>query len=577
MKKITAHFKNKSTIFLSIIILSILLRFAYLNILPNGINGDELDYMLNAKAYFETGKDLIGVTSPLSVLLFHYPPTNMPQAELPYLLLLPIVGPFGFSLFLSRVIYAVASVSTVILLYFIAKKIFNQQAALFTAFIAAINPWFIFVGRTAYEADLAVPFYLAGFYMLLAARKWKLLWSLPFFILAFYSYIGTKLIFIPFILLSILYSFFVVHKKQFLKQYLVLFFVSLAFVIFFFIALKHFSPTPRLSEIYTPSSPDIALQVNDIRKQSITNPLLSLFENKMTVYLRVIINRFFDVFSANYLFTSGDTFFSLWRIGLFYYLDALFILMGSIFLFQKNKIILLFLSLFIVIGTFPQIFHSGSGNFTPHIALLFPFLMLLIGYGIWSSINALKNNYKKWTTIILIGCYVVLLGNFVNIYFFEFPLQGYFDFSTRTLSYYISLTQQSNSKVVVNTRTPDDTFKKYIYYTNRYNEGTKNAIKKALQTKQYVLNNVSFVPCSKNLVKNAVTIYNSSCKTTFTQNKNLTIARLADAGWVYQIYNDQICSKYSLQSFPSQITLRDFTVESMDEKKFCTTYITNLQ
>ncbi|HSW97403.1 MAG TPA: hypothetical protein VLF89_06270 [Candidatus Saccharimonadales bacterium] len=573
MKNINFLFRYKFYILIAaIILLAAILRLIYLPILPNAINGDELDYMLNAKAYFQTGKDIMGVTSPFSVLLFNYPPTGMPQAELPYLLLMPLVGPFPFSLFISRIIYALASVATVFLLFLISKKIFNLPTALFCAFIAAINPWYIFVGRTAYEAGLAVTFYLAGFYILLITKKWHILWSFPFFLLGFYSYIGTKLIFLPFILLCILYSFFVINKRKFTKQYLILFCISLFFVLSFLFLVRQHTGASRISEIYTPSSLDITAQVDEARKTSIITPLLPLYENKITVYFRILAIHFFDIFSTSYLFISGDTFFSLWKIGLFYYLDALFLLLGFIFLFIENKRQLLFIFLFILTGTIPQVFHEGLGNFTPHITLLFPFFILLIGTGIWHSILVIKRINKIWITSIIVATYFIFLLSFINIYFFEFPLQGYFDFPARVLSNYITQAQPSGRSIVIHTPSPKDAFKKYIYYSNGYSRNTAGAIKRAFETQHYILNNISFVGCSHTLSNDKITIFNTNCNITFPR-KHLTIARLSDTGGVYQIYNDAMCKRYSLKPYPSKIALSDFSLETMNKEKFCQTYI----
>ena len=80
----------------------------------------------------------------------------------------------------------------------------------------------------------------------------------------------------------------------------------------------------RLGEVFTPNDPAIAKQVDQVRKVSIQNPLTNIFENKLTMYSRVILTKLFKSLAADYLFVYGDNFFSILRHGMFYVLDAFF-------------------------------------------------------------------------------------------------------------------------------------------------------------------------------------------------------------------------------------------------------------
>lgn len=218
MKKLKKIYDVKSMLPLFIIIcLAALLRFTLLDRIPNAVGGDELTYIVTAKSIFLTGRDITGTWSPWSIFLFRYPPHEQ-QAELPYFLHLPFSGPFPFSLFTARIPFALLSIGIVIILYFLTKKLINVHAAIATGLIAAINPWLIYIGRTAYESTPATFFYLLGFYLLLSLRGSKLFISVPVFFLAFYSYIGMKLIFLPLIILFCLFAWSRNRKDQ--KQYL---------------------------------------------------------------------------------------------------------------------------------------------------------------------------------------------------------------------------------------------------------------------------------------------------------------------------------------------------------------------
>ena len=223
---------------LLILFLASLLRLVFLNNVPTAISYDQLYYILNAKSFLFTGTDLTGSINPFHFLIFQYPPDGLTQAELPFFLQFPLLSFFPFSLFNVVLPNALLSILTVLILFLIGAKLFDKKTGLYISLVAAINPWFIFIGRTFYEVVPAIFFYLCGFYILLIARKWKILFAFPLFLLAFYSYIGTKLIFFPFILLVVLYCYFVVHKRHYTKQYIILLILSLFTILFFVFQAK---------------------------------------------------------------------------------------------------------------------------------------------------------------------------------------------------------------------------------------------------------------------------------------------------------------------------------------------------
>jgi len=54
---------------------------------------------------------------------------------------------------------------------------------------------------------------------------------------------------------------------------------------------------------------------------------------------------------------------------------------------------------------------------------------------------------------------------------------------------------------------------------------------------------------------------------------HLSIAALLDAGQTFKVYNDKICQGVVLGSYPVNIKLNDFNMESLDNKYFCSTFI----
>lgn len=561
--------------FILIIVLAIIPRFIAIDKVPNAINQDELHYTLDAKSFFLTGKDVLGQTSPMDVLLFNFPKSDPLQAELQYFLEIPIFGLMGFSMLNLVLPNAILSVLTVAMIYLVTAKLFNKNAALVAGLVAVINPWLIFVGRTTYEAGPATLFFLCVFYLLLVTRNWKILLTIPIALLAFYSYIGTKLIFLPFMLVSVAYAYLYVNKRKYLKQYSLVLLFSLILTLFFVFQFQRYDVS-RNSELLLPNNPEITRQVIELRKGTLQNPLLDLFDNKMTVYTMVLVKNTFNVFSPSYLFVNADYFFMMGGQGLFYYLDVIFLIIGLGFVFLRNRKLFLTLLAIIFMGALPQIFHNpkGDGNFSPHIALLIPFLIILIGVGLSRILEMFKQKKLRYALIIVVGIlYIAAFTNFSYFYFFKFPLQGgVFETQNRILAKYLSL-YKSNVPITIYSTNRKYAYKEFLFYTNNYNKNTVGQINNSLRNEKFVFNSIKFMSCDDNIKETkSVVIEDMNCSKLLNLGA-VEIAQLKDSGIRYFIYNDQICNKYGPAGYISNLKLSDFAMESLSQKRFCEAFI----
>jgi 4-amino-4-deoxy-L-arabinose transferase-like glycosyltransferase len=556
----------------AILFLSFLLRFLFLDKVPTSIAGDELTYILTVKSFLLTGYDITGTFSPWQLFFFHYPPTWNPQAELPYFLLMPFLSG-DFSLSVVRLPFVILGVGTVFAVYLVAKELFNQKTALLAAFFTAICPWLIVMNRTAYEMTPAMLFYTLGLYVLLRTKGWKIFFAFPLLVLAFYSYIATKLVFFPFILLTIGYLYFFKNKRKYGLQYGMFLLLAFSFLILFVVLIKT-QNNSRLGDMLLPNSPVIVDSVNGLRSASLHMPFENVFVNKFTIYGFKLTDHLFTTLSPSYLFVTGDTFFGLWRHGLFYVLDLVFIVLGGLWLVRSKKPLFVFLVGTIVIGLLPQIIHNVGDAFTPHITFIFPFMLILSACGVMSCIDF----FKRRANIVLgaiIVVYGVFLANFLVIYFSQYPLQGQSDFSSRLLSRYVALAAQDGHKVIVYSNKSTDNFIKHLFYASVYSP--KDI--KQMSSKTPHVANVTFQSCNDKLSPNQakeIVITTRSCEEKIGSLPHTTIPQLKDGGGVYSIYNDVVCKKYSLKHYPSGLRLSDFAVENLSKEKFCTTFITSL-
>lgn len=536
-----------------IILIASVFRLVYLSIIPNAIAGDELVYPITARAVAQTGKDMTGTWTIWQALLFQYPP-DQHQAELPYFLHLPLAYLPQQTLFTVHVLFAILSIGVVILLFAIAKKLLGERAGFFVGLVAAINPWIIVMGRTGYETTVSTFFYLLSLYLFLTLSSWNILWTAIPLTLAFYSYIATKTILIPFVFVSVICAYFI-HKRKNLKQYLLMIVFALSISGIFFLLARNSSS--RMSDIYLPNNPQVTAAVDAARKLSLDNPISNLLINKVTIYGQTIINKLLNIFSPSYLFADADLFFPLQGHGFFYFIDLPFLFLGLLMLFSTNLPIFFLTVLLALVGTIPHLLFAMNGDFSSHLSFLLPWLTFPIGYGL-STIGDIKKKWLRMGKYIAIGCiYFYSVCNFGYAYFIQHPLQNYGDFSFRVLSSYLVRTKTNNITTTVYSNNNRDFLTKYYFYANTL---TKNG--------------VIFADCPSTLtsITSQTAIFDYSCPV-LPNEQHTAVTRLRDGGEAYLIFHDTLCTPYTLQRYPNHLTLSDFAVESLKTKKFCETFI----
>ena len=582
---------------IAILIFALILRFWWLNRLPVGITYDEVEYVLDAKAIYFTGKDISGSWSPFSLTT---KPVGVLTAELPALMVSPLIGPLGLSLLTARLPYAVTSVFMVFVLYLIAQKLFNsKKVALITALLLAINPWSFHFSRTAFEAPLAILFYLIGLYVLLKNRSWRIIWSFPFFFLAFFTYLGTKLILLPLVVALCLFHYSWSGRKRSLKPYLILFLLSLFLVSGYVLSLKYQPGSGRMGDLLFFATEKAAQAVNNERRLTLPNSLMVLFSNKPLYFLKTFVANYLGTFSPRFLFLFGETrgAFSVWNHGLFYYLDLIFIIIGFLKLFEINKRLWLFLVSLVAIAPLPSALGVDYESYVLRSAWLYPLLTLFAAFGI-SSLTDLFPRRRKLLVLGLIIAYSLSLVNYLYIYFFRYPVYGGegFFFSGRVLTRYLSLYQNiPDKKITVVSPDYQGLFKQYLFYSQLYNEENAQRIAGQIRQGKFEWGNITFTnTClEEGVLKNENDIliykYDSQCEEELEKlvpsrlaseeklaSESLSISNLADSGEIYGIVGDSVCSEYELGIYPRAMVMDDFQVENQETEAFCQTWIMDL-
>lgn len=418
-----------------------------IGVVPDGITNDEAEYIYSGYSIWKTAHDPTGRYLPLSI--------NLDNSFSPvYIYIIaPFVGLFDLSPVFGRLPFAIMGTLSILFLYKIAEFISkNRNIALLTALFLAISPWHIHISRGAWDITCAMFFFLVAIYIFLAnSEKGSILKSLPFFLLAFYSYHATKIFFIFAIPLLTIYSFpkLKLHRKQ------ILIFVLGCFIILLSYVYVNKTQGITRSSVFVWNSPAEAAKSVNFERAHSEGPffLRQIYINKLTYYLKVITRNYLEVFSPQFLFLYGEgsMTYSLHEIGQMYLIDALFLIMGLNFLLrEKNRRLAFFVIGFLLIAPLPSAF-SGK-TYVMRSGMMLPFLLLLVAIGMHALLKTFSKKSFKLLYLAVICLYLVSLVNYLYFYYFRYPVrsaEGFFK-SSKDLSLYLKEESEKKNIVVAN-------------------------------------------------------------------------------------------------------------------------------
>lgn len=418
--KIETKKKYWVLLFLAVVIAAFL-RFYQLGTNPPSLTWDEAAWGYNAYSIGIDGKDEFGRFLPLD-FLESFGDFKPPMYA--YLDVIP-VKVFGLNEFATRFPSALFGTLTILLTYFLVKRIFrenhkSESIALFSTLFLAISPWHILLSRAAFEANIASFFIVLGTWGFLAGvqdRRWFLIISAVSFALSMYTF-NTARVVSPALVLLLAFCF----RNTLLK-------LKKEVILSFLIGLMVFLPTfgflltpqanLRFKEVNIFSDSDVVKTAN----QEIANDQNAfwskLIHNRRVLYSIQFVKHYFDNFNPNFLFIKGDgnPKFSIQDVGQMYIWDIIFFVGGIFFLFRKKEGNWWLIPLWLLIGILP----AATARETPHalrIETTLPSFQILTAYGfvyIFQIISNIKYQIAKIQIKYLIFtlCILFLIFNFV--------------------------------------------------------------------------------------------------------------------------------------------------------------------
>lgn len=423
------RFLNWKLFLVLIIFLAAFLRFYQLGLNPPSLTWDEAAWGYNAYSLGIDGKDEFGKFLPLDYLESF---GDFKPPMYAYLDIIP-VKIFGLNEFSTRFPSALFGVLTVLMTFFLVKRIFwNKEIqntkykiqninnlAILSALFLAISPWHIMLSRAAFEANVATFFIVFGVWAFLAGvqdKKWYLILSAAFFALSFYTF-NTARIVSPLLVLLLAFSF----RKQLLTSKRQ---VVLAIVLGFLMLLpiSKFLISPQASLRFKEVNIFSDIKVIQTTNQEIKNDNNSLFSkiihNRRFAYGASFVEHYLDNLSPSFLFIKGDgnPKFSTQTVGQLYLWDLPFFIIGILFLLRKKEGNWWLIPAWLLLAIIP----AATARETPHalrIETTLPMFQILVAYGFVQLIDRI-GKYRKFIV------YCLLFVLFINFSYF------YHDYST---------------------------------------------------------------------------------------------------------------------------------------------------
>lgn len=410
-------------IMLIVLLIGALLRLWRLNEVPVSLFGDELDVGYHAYSILKTGKDYSGNFFPI-----HFQSLAEWRTPLYLYATVPTVAIFGISPLGVRLPAAIFGVLGIWMFYLLIRLATgNWKLACLASLMLAISPWHIQYSRAGFEVTQMLTLFLAGLYFFLRGLKeHKLLILAAIFLgLTPWAYSTAKL-FLP----LTLFGLFIIWRKDILtipkKKILHAVVIFLIVVTPIGWSTVFGGGTARFNYISVFSDPTMIPEIGFDRlrdgkmREGVTEVGLqpTLIEralhNKFTWVAKFIGSNYLQSFSTQFLFINGDLNprHSPQGIGQFFKIDALFLLLGTIFFFASkiDRKIKIFIAFWLLASPIPAALTRDGGMHATRLFFFLPPLIFLVAYGVYRTYQSFSSRIQM---VFAISYSLVLLLSFV--------------------------------------------------------------------------------------------------------------------------------------------------------------------
>jgi 4-amino-4-deoxy-L-arabinose transferase-like glycosyltransferase len=425
------------------------------------------------------GKDEYGTTLPVVLRSFDdYKPALYAYLSIPF------IAAFGLNVFAVRFVSALFGVATVIVFYFLVKKLTKHEAfSLAATLLLAISPWHLQFSRTAFEANLGLSLivFTAYFFLKGIEKHWYLSLSAFFAGLSLYAYQSEK-VFTPLFVILLMMIYFrnlILIKKKFLITALLGGMVTLTpFIVYTFQnpeSLARAKGTMTLMTEREKIKNDNRYHDNVERQ----NSLGRVIDSRFWVYGSTVVSGYFSHFDPKWLFLEGDNpRHHAPHMGVLYFFEFPLLMLGIYFLFFDKKYLKSKSSKLLVAGwLLLSPLAPSVTNDVPHAVrslTMLPMIELVVALGGISLFSLVKNTMVRGRSLIypfvVVGVVIVFFN--VSYYLDQYYVQApYFNAKDWQYGYKdvvakLESPEFDNQKVVVSDVSPmDQSYIFFLFYT----------------------------------------------------------------------------------------------------------------
>ncbi len=406
------------------------LRVPMLDKYPPSLNWDEISHGYNAYSIYKTGQDEWGKPLPITNFRAYgdYPlPLNL-YTTIPFITIL------GLNETSIRLPHALLGVLTVVAAFFLVWGVTKKkELGLLTAFLVAIDPWYIFTSRFVIQSNLSVFLLTVGMAAFFWRDKFEKLLPIAFLCLglSLFSYHSTR-IFTPLLLIAILFLYRNEWWTKFREKSANVF-ISLLLIVVFFAPLPFILANPearaRSNEVFILNQSGINTIISQRQSSNLSPTLARVLYNRPIYFIKEFSKNYVEYFSPQFLFLDGGTQyqFSIPHFGLLFPVNLIFFYVGfGLLLFHasRGKKEYKLLLLWIILAPIP------AALTTEHFAVLrsttiLPLPEFISVLGVFASYNwtkkRLDNGAIKIGIIVYFLALLLLLGDYLQVYVTSYP------------------------------------------------------------------------------------------------------------------------------------------------------------
>ena len=431
-----------------IMLLGIFVRIFKIEEYPNALNVDEASAGYEAFSIMNYGIDRNGKFLPVFLVAW-----GSGQNALLTYLMIPFIAIFGLSTFAIRLPMAILGGISLVVFYYLLKRMTNKKVAIIGLIFLAICPWHIMKSRWGLESNLFPDLMLLSIFLIIKGLqdKRKIFQILGYVVAGIlaYSY-GTSYFFLPLFFIPLLYL--LVKKKEITIRQAILN-LAIIGIVSLPIILSVIINTFNLPEIKLPFMTIPRMEVN--RYEEIT----SIFSSE---FLQTSLSNFKG--SLEIIFKQVDelNWNSIWPFGTIYLFSTVFTVIGIITTIRNGKEI--------KYGYFMGIWFIVSILLTfvcePNINRLNIIFFPIIFYTVIGIEEVAKQG--KMFTIVIAIIYIISFAGFLNTYFREDAnTYATFEANLEEPIKYLKTLDEKNEKIYI-TNTIKEPYI-YVLFYSEYN------------------------------------------------------------------------------------------------------------